>query len=133
MILFSPATFEIDDEKAAIFGAGCWAQDKTGTTDGMACSISGTGEEIVRANLARSIGAAYRSCAEPHQILQRTLMDLLSEPIHASLNRRESDFFSCREEPEKKVGMEEPAAGVLMITRESAIGWTVQNHVAASD
>ena len=42
-------------------------------------------------------------------------------------------FFSCREEPEKKVGMEEPAAGVLVITRESAIGWTVQNHVAASD
>ena len=132
MILFSPATFEIDDEKAAIFGAGCWAQDRTGTTDGMACSISGTGEEIVRANLARSIGAAYKSRAEPHQILQRTLMDLLSEPTHASISRRESDFFSCREEPER-AGMEEPAAGVLMITRESAIGWTVQNHVAASD
>jgi len=93
LILFSPATFEIDDEKAAIFGAGCWAQDRTGTTDGMACSISGTGEEIVRANLARSIGAAYKSRAEPHQILQRTLMDLLSEPIHASISRRESDFF----------------------------------------
>jgi len=118
--------FEIDDEKAAIFGAGCWAQDRTGTTDGMACSISGTGEEIVRANLARSIGTTYRSRAEPHQILQRTLMDLWSEPIHASINRRESDFFfSCREEPEEKVGMEGPAAGVLMITRESAIGGTV--------
>jgi len=88
------ATFEIDDEKAAIFGAGCWAQNRTGATGGMACSISGTGEEIVRANLARSIGATFQSCVEPHQILQRTLVEYLwSEPIYASINRTKYDFF----------------------------------------
>lgn len=121
MFLFNSATFEIDDEKAAIFGAGCWAQDRTGKTDGMACSISGTGEEIIRANLGRSIGATYRSCAEPHQVLQRALMEYLrSEP-------------SRNEEPEKKVGMEGLGAGVLMITRECALGGIVQNDVAVSD
>ncbi|ORY94820.1 nucleophile aminohydrolase [Syncephalastrum racemosum] len=34
--------------EAAVYGAGCWAQDATLDTPGVACSVSGTGEQIMR-------------------------------------------------------------------------------------
>lgn len=46
--------------EAALYGAGCWAgvvgkADTDATRSWMACSVSGTGEAIMRANLARRI------------------------------------------------------------------------------
>lgn len=41
----------------------------------MACSVSGTGEQIIRANLARSVGEAYDPDADFHEFLQRILVD----------------------------------------------------------
>ncbi|KJA20720.1 hypothetical protein HYPSUDRAFT_141856 [Hypholoma sublateritium FD-334 SS-4] len=60
--------------EAAVYGAGCWA------TDRMACSVSGTGEHIVRANLARKIGEALRSARDkggedPHDVLDSVLIE----------------------------------------------------------
>jgi len=40
--------------QAAIFGAGCWASSP-GRRAGVACSVSGEGERIIRASLARRI------------------------------------------------------------------------------
>ena len=65
----------MQDLQAGIFGAGCWAQHYSNSSAGMACSVSGTGEEIVRANLARSIGEAYDSSTDPHELLHRTLVE----------------------------------------------------------
>jgi len=60
--------------EAAVYGAGCW------TTGRMACSVSGTGEHIVRANLARKIGEALRSARDkgdedPHNVLYSVLIE----------------------------------------------------------
>ncbi|KAF9131677.1 taspase, threonine aspartase, 1 [Mortierella sp. 14UC] len=40
--------------EAALFGAGCWAQDATEDTDGFACSLTGAGEQITKTLLART-------------------------------------------------------------------------------
>jgi len=39
--------------EAAIFGAGCWASSPVDTNIGVACSVSGEGEKIIRSSLAR--------------------------------------------------------------------------------
>ncbi|EGN99669.1 hypothetical protein SERLA73DRAFT_179800 [Serpula lacrymans var. lacrymans S7.3] len=85
--------------EAATFGSGCWAhQSEDG---GMACSITGTGEYIVRTMLARSLGEALRKPADvdTHEVLQQVLVDQFWVPIHE------------RGEPT-------PNAGVLLLTKE---------------
>ncbi|THV02437.1 asparaginase [Dendrothele bispora CBS 962.96] len=82
--------------EAAVYGAGCWAQP------GMACSISGTGEYITRANLARSLGRALAAelredYADPHEVLEHTLT---------------KEFW----DPSRSLGEHYPNAGVLLMT-----------------
>ncbi|KAF8813801.1 N-terminal nucleophile aminohydrolase [Phlegmacium glaucopus] len=91
--------------EAAIFGAGCWASQYESGLDGMACSVSGTGEHIIRTNLARRLGEALRISAQsdegedPHDILNRILID---------------DFGNtCRE-----LGENSPSAGLILLTAE---------------
>ncbi|KAJ3557823.1 hypothetical protein NP233_g11646 [Leucocoprinus birnbaumii] len=81
------------------FAAGCWARHQANSLDGMACSISGAGEEIVRANLARSIGENHTPATDPHELLQKVLVE---------------DFWKLA----KRRGVHDPAAGILMIVRE---------------
>lgn len=64
-----------DTVQAAVFGAGCWAQNCSHDLDGVACSVSGTGEEVVRSNLARMIGEAYTAALDPHEVLRGILVD----------------------------------------------------------
>lgn len=105
--------------EAAIYGAGCWAQRRVDSLDGIACSVSGTGEEIVRANLARSIGEAYIPTADPHELLQRTLVEQFWSKWSAILIMDGVYSFS---EPAKRRGVHDPAGGVLMIVRETEDG-----------
>ncbi|KAH9485134.1 Threonine aspartase 1 [Psilocybe cubensis] len=55
--------------EAAIFGAGCWANRI------MACSVSGTGEDIIREHIARKISEMYNEEADPHKVLDTVLRD----------------------------------------------------------
>ncbi|KAH6913791.1 asparaginase [Coprinopsis sp. MPI-PUGE-AT-0042] len=61
--------------EAAVYGAGCWAQQDivAGQDIGVACSVSGTGELIIRAQLARSIGeqvlSAMKMRAEDSEVI----------------------------------------------------------------
>ncbi|KAI8072894.1 nucleophile aminohydrolase [Gongronella butleri] len=67
--------------EAAVFGAGCWAQDASASACGLACSVTGTGEQIVRSNITR------------------TLMDNLAstdDMQHAFTNTLKHDFLGCR-------------------------------------
>eukprot|EP00741_Cyanophora_paradoxa_P018720 tig00021073_g18069.t1 len=48
--------------QAAVFGAGCWAQAAAASRPGVACSSSGAGEALVRADFCRSLA---RRLAEP--------------------------------------------------------------------
>lgn len=64
-----------DGKQAALFGAGCWAQDTTEDTDGFACSLTGAGEQITKTLLART---CMETCL---------LHDDLSEAAHEVLDR----------------------------------------------
>ncbi|KAF9482151.1 N-terminal nucleophile aminohydrolase [Pholiota conissans] len=59
--------------EAAVYGAGCWA------TENMACSLTGTGEHIVREGLARRISEGLSTGTgeekDPHEILNSVLID----------------------------------------------------------
>ncbi|KAM6502028.1 asparaginase [Amanita muscaria] len=83
--------------EAAVYGAGCWAQT------GMACSVSGAGEHIVRTNLARSIGEAFARSedVDPHDVLYRTLID---------------KFWSMHN-PCRARGEPSPNAGLILLTK----------------
>ncbi|KAF6761264.1 asparaginase [Ephemerocybe angulata] len=90
--------------EAAVYGAGCWAQHEGDNiaNPSVACSVSGTGEYIVRASLARVVGERDiddDGSTDPHRILQTIL---------------EKDFW----EEFQKEGEPNPSAGVLLLTRE---------------
>lgn len=67
------------DVQAAVYGAGCWAQQSLSKRSGMACSISGAGEHIIRSGLARVLGEALQSLesddgeVDSHQVLLQAL------------------------------------------------------------
>lgn len=94
--------------EAAVFGAGCWAQEASDVEQGMemACSISGTGEYIIRAMLARRLGEAFEKGAgnsdgdDPHEVLHGVLND---------------QFWNMR----RGRGEPDPSVGVLLLTREN--------------
>lgn len=94
---------ETPNLKAAIYGAGCWAQQFKQGNIGIACSVSGlsafcgpetvkttshtlqpgTGEYIMRSMLARAVGEAFEKCIlealelDPHAIINQVLSDKL--------------------------------------------------------
>ncbi|KAG0707379.1 nucleophile aminohydrolase [Suillus ampliporus] len=91
--------------EAATFGAGCWAQQSRSERSGMACSISGAGEHIMRGGLARVLGEALQSPqlddreVDTHQVLLR----ILNQQFVEALRQR---------------GERTPNAGVLLLTKE---------------
>jgi len=93
--------------EAAVFGAGCWANQYEPGLDGMACSISGTGEHIIRSNLAQRLGEALRVAAksdedeDPHDILNRILVNDFGD--------------TCRELRENH-----PSVGVILLSAEDS-------------
>ncbi|TFK44390.1 asparaginase [Crucibulum laeve] len=90
--------------EAAVYGAGCWAEQKS-TKIGMACSVSGAGEHVVRAMLARRTSEALVAAAaegadvDPHEILRHALVE---------------DFWK----PANERGEPDPWAGVLLLITE---------------
>lgn len=55
-----------------MFGAGCWAQS-TGPSKGVATSVSGTGEDLIKTLLAKEVAVAMSKS------------DLPSNAVHASI------------------------------------------------
>ncbi|CUA66885.1 threonine aspartase [Rhizoctonia solani] len=60
--------------EAACFGAGCWASGARDSLNAVACSISGAGEMIMRAFLAKELAESVRrpDC-DAHEEIERTL------------------------------------------------------------
>ncbi|KAJ7497469.1 asparaginase [Mycena latifolia] len=94
--------------EAAVFGAGCWAQSSESLRadgrkkQGMACSVSGAGEYIIKASLARSLSDALDRDPDDvdiHEILERTLID---------------EFWT----PSRNPSNPDPSAGIIMLTTE---------------
>ncbi|KAF9263319.1 N-terminal nucleophile aminohydrolase [Marasmius fiardii PR-910] len=101
--------------EAGLFGAGCWAQRWESSSPSfcnrhvMACSVSGAGEYITRASLARSLGRALASTSQdddPHDIIHRVL---------------KVEFWL----PSRELGDVHPNVGILLLTREEVSSRTV--------
>ncbi|KAF8583724.1 asparaginase [Ramaria rubella] len=98
--------------EGAVFSAGCWA-DNLHAGKGVACSVSGTGEAIMRVSLARALAEAFRE-DDPHEELHRILADEFSQVC---------------------VGPKDltPSAGALIInkeTREDGTIFLLMRHIA---
>ncbi|GLB37601.1 putative N-terminal nucleophile aminohydrolase [Lyophyllum shimeji] len=97
--------------EAAIFGAGCWAEYFADAGVRIACSISGAGEYIARATLAKAIADAFRLAiarkedVDAHDILHSVLLNNFWAP--------------CR-----KRGVTDPNVGVLLLMSEQIEGKT---------
>ncbi|TFK73923.1 N-terminal nucleophile aminohydrolase [Pluteus cervinus] len=88
--------------QAATFGAGCWAQH-TPNKCGMACSVSGAGEEIMRTSLAQQLASAIETASESgdvHEILKGVM-----EEKFAGIHRSR--------------GQSHPNAGLVLLTAEN--------------
>ncbi|KAL5523705.1 hypothetical protein ACEPAG_7878 [Sanghuangporus baumii] len=85
--------------EATIFGAGVWAHSPPDEQRGIACSVSGTGEAIIRTSFARTLAEALFAAPpeEMHEIIQSKLEAFI-------------EGISTRGE--------EPNVGVLLITKE---------------
>ncbi|KAF9219618.1 N-terminal nucleophile aminohydrolase [Gyrodon lividus] len=95
--------------EAATYGAGCWAEQSPDGQSGLACSISGAGEHIMRAGLARTIADVLRPTegsgqgdaeVDVHDLLTKTLLERFHIPIQTR-------------------GEAHPNAGVLLMTKEA--------------
>ncbi|CAL1707634.1 unnamed protein product [Somion occarium] len=98
--------------EAATFGAGCWAHqlasnDVSCSFGGVACSVSGTGEYIMRCVLAKTIGEKLLSGRgeDTHDVLHEVL---------------ENFHVVCR-----SLGDNEAHAGVLLLVKERDEAGTV--------
>ncbi|KAI0051881.1 N-terminal nucleophile aminohydrolase [Auriscalpium vulgare] len=102
------------DGRAAVFGAGCYAQQISSSTShrasasaivGVAISISGEGELIIQSSLAKSIADALHSSptGDAHEVLH----DVLVEHFY--------NHWRLQGEPQ-------PAAGVLLLVKEPGDG-----------
>ncbi|ESK96574.1 threonine aspartase [Moniliophthora roreri MCA 2997] len=86
--------------EACIFGSGCWAEDTEECS--VAVSVSGAGEHIMRASLARTLSKAIVSetpDADPHDIIHRVFKEEFWIPI-------------------KRLGEDHPNAGILLLLRQ---------------
>lgn len=114
------------ESKASVFGAGCWANQtqRSSRIMGMACSVSGTGEHIVRANFARKLGDALNQFSDkesneppdPHVVLNRALVEFWGTSFRKSwimIFMLCPMAESCRERRE-----EVPSVGVILFTAE---------------
>ncbi|KAI0949377.1 hypothetical protein AcW1_009010 [Taiwanofungus camphoratus] len=79
--------------EAAVYGAGCWAKQPLAVSArGVACSVSGAGEYIIRSLLAKSIGdAVYESDrGDTHSDIQQVLDKHFSTVRHGNDQRESS-------------------------------------------
>ncbi|KAI8096749.1 threonine aspartase 1-like protein, partial [Halteromyces radiatus] len=69
--------------EAAMYGSGCWAQNQNGTnTAGLACSVSGTGEQIMRSRFTNKCMDRLLIEDDMHHALSSALKkDFLDSPF----------------------------------------------------
>ncbi|EAU91712.2 asparaginase [Coprinopsis cinerea okayama7 len=122
--------------EAGVYGAGCWAQQGESLEGnheiGVACSVSGTGEHIMRAQLARTIGERVftalqaRSAHEDEPTKDEADNEDEDDDFDEDIEHDPLDPHTILEqtlgkefwETFRKEGELSPSAGVLLMTRE---------------
>ncbi|KAI0081257.1 N-terminal nucleophile aminohydrolase [Panus rudis PR-1116 ss-1] len=116
--------------EAAIFGAGCWAQVIDANTDGLcrkvACSVSGTGEFIMRCLLAKSLAEILVFGEEDsHDVLERILTQqfygMWSSGFYISTYHFFTEYsWNCYLAACRSRGYDEAHAGVLLLEKTTS-------------
>ncbi|PBK74555.1 asparaginase [Armillaria solidipes] len=95
--------------EAAVYGAGCWAQrdkeviDERTLVRGIACSVSGAGENIIRSSLAKLIGRTTGEALSSDQDIHNALERALTVDLHEA----------CKDSREQN-----PKVGIILLTVE---------------
>ncbi|KAF9950064.1 hypothetical protein BGZ72_008220 [Mortierella alpina] len=85
--------------EAAIFGAGCWAQDASDTTAGFACSMTGAGEQICKTLLAKSCMDTMASEDDTSNAANTVLEDFMNNPLLRSYGEKHAGFIAVKVDP----------------------------------
>ncbi|KAJ1304518.1 hypothetical protein OPQ81_005662 [Rhizoctonia solani] len=83
--------------EAACFGAGCWASAARGSLNAVACSISGAGEMVMRAFLAKELAdSVRRPDCDVHEEIERILNRFIDMCTQRGATRMELLGFRSR-------------------------------------
>ena len=88
--------------EAALYGAGCWAADGGEEHAGVACSVSGIGEQVTQAQLAQRVARALAVASADdgaHGAALAELRDGFAARMGPSHLPPTAGFVACRAEP----------------------------------
>ncbi|KAG0026199.1 taspase, threonine aspartase, 1 [Podila clonocystis] len=117
--------------EAALFGAGCWAQDPTHETAGFACSVTGAGEQITKTLLAKSCVEQLVDDDDTASAAQRVLDRFIASPLLRSYKERHAGFVAFKIDP-IEVSLLEESAQHRSIRGEFVYGHTTPTMVKNS-
>ncbi|KAG0338261.1 taspase, threonine aspartase, 1 [Podila horticola] len=109
--------------EAALFGAGCWAQDPTHETAGFACSVTGAGEQITKTLLAKTCMEQLVDDDDTSSAAQRVLDRFITSPLLRSYKERHAGFVALKIDP-IEVSLSEEGARQENIRGEFVYGHT---------
>lgn len=114
--------------EAALFGAGCWAQDPTHETAGFACSVTGAGEQITKTLLAKTCMEQLVDDDDTSSAAQRVLDRFITSPLLRSYKERHAGFVALKIDP-IEVSLSEEGARHENIRGEFVYGHTTPTMV----
>ncbi|KAK3848163.1 MAG: nucleophile aminohydrolase [Linnemannia gamsii] len=82
--------------EAALFGAGCWAQDATEDVDGFACSLTGAGEQITKTLLARTCMETCLSLDDLSDAANQVLDRFMTNPLLRGFKEKHAGWIGVR-------------------------------------
>ncbi|KAG0265590.1 hypothetical protein BGZ95_003282 [Linnemannia exigua] len=90
--------------EAALFGAGCWAQDATEDVDGFACSLTGAGEQITKTLLARTCMETCLSLDDLLDAATQVLDKFMTSPLLRGFKEKHAGWIGVRVDRESLEG-----------------------------
>ncbi|KAG0249073.1 taspase, threonine aspartase, 1 [Mortierella polycephala] len=82
--------------EAALFGAGCWAQDPTDEIAGFACSMTGAGEQISKTLLARTCTESLVQEDDISNGADLVLERFIKSPLLRSYDEKYAGFIAIK-------------------------------------
>ncbi|KAF9359526.1 taspase, threonine aspartase, 1 [Mortierella sp. NVP85] len=82
--------------EAALFGAGCWAQDPSEESPGFACSMTGAGEQISKTLLAKTCMDTFYGEDDTAHAANTVLDRFMASPLLRSYEGRHAGFIAVK-------------------------------------
>ncbi|KAI8854316.1 nucleophile aminohydrolase [Chytridium lagenaria] len=108
---------------AAIFGSGVWASNPHNDTPGFGCSLSGTGEQIIKTQFASKLAELFTN---PHndslQAIQKGLDAFLTSPFLRYDDKKSAGFIAVKAVPTDEETLRVEIC-VAHTTESMCVGW----------